>query len=58
MSSTNIDALERLQARLAAAMADVRQVYEADRNDYDAGRYEGLKEAVAIIEAVQARTPK
>jgi len=47
--------LESLRSRLSTAMDDARQVYQADRDsggpskDFDAGRFEGLKEALELV---------
>jgi hypothetical protein len=52
--------MERLRAELEAAMADARRVYEADKaagglsSAYDSGRYDGLKQALEILDKFAA----
>jgi hypothetical protein len=47
---------DALRARLVAAMDDARRVCEMDRDkakssvDFDAGRYDGLKQALEILD--------
>jgi len=49
--------MSRLRIALSSAMGNALQVYEADREAgnpsaaFDAGRYDGLKQALAILEA-------
>jgi len=50
--------LEKLRAELAEALADALRVYEANKAGgspalsvaFDSGRYDGLKQALAIID--------
>jgi hypothetical protein len=45
----------RLRRRLEAVREDARRTHEADRDDFSAGRYDGLKEALAILDALDER---
>lgn len=43
--------LDKLRKDLAVALDDARNAYEANgRKDYDAGRYEGLKQALEAVD--------
>ncbi len=50
-------ALEKLRAELNTALADARRVYEADKGGpsagFDSGRYDGLKQALEILERIE-----
>jgi hypothetical protein len=47
--------LEKVRARLVMALDNAMAVYEADKGKssaaFDSGRYDGLKEALAILDA-------
>jgi len=43
---------DKALAAILRAMENARAVYETDRNPFDAGRYEGLKEAVELFESI------
>jgi hypothetical protein len=51
-------ALEILRDRLESTKADALQVYEADKSKpsgaFDSGRYDGLKQAIEILDTVAA----
>lgn len=47
--------LDRLRKELTDLKADARRVHEESPNDYDAGRYEGLKQAVEALDLIATR---
>ena len=50
---------ERLRAKLEEAKADALRVYEANKTAgspstvYDSGRYDGLKQAIEILDSLE-----
>lgn len=46
---------KQLQRQLEQAMLDAREASMATKTDYDAGRYDGLKQAVEILERLVER---
>jgi len=51
--------LDTLNARLAIALDSARAVAASDKDDFTAGRYDGLKQAVEILdELAQAQVEK
>lgn len=42
--------LEKAYKQIAAALETAKQAYAESRKEYDAGRYEGLKEAVELLD--------
>ncbi len=50
-----------LREALEAAKAEARRVYEADKEekapstDFDAGRYDGLKQAIEILDGMDGK---
>jgi ParB family chromosome partitioning protein len=55
---------DRLRAKLEEAKADARRVYEANKaagsssTAYDSGRYDGLKQAIEILDSLEEEGPK
>ena len=42
-----------LRARLEEAMDTARRVYQTGHDRYDAGRYEGLKQALELLDSAE-----
>lgn len=40
----------KMRKELAQALQDAKNVYMADKTDYAAGRYDGLKEALELLD--------
>lgn len=50
--------LDRLRKELTDLKADARRVHEESPNDYDAGRYEGFKQAIEALDLLVERWEK
>jgi hypothetical protein len=52
--------MDELRAKLSEALADALRVYEADKGSpsaaFDSGRYDGLKQALEILDDVAGKT--
>jgi hypothetical protein len=50
------NSIEKLRSKLEKAKAEAHHVYEADKGTpseaYDSGRYDGLKQAIEILDAL------